>query len=555
MFVSVSLASSATFDLCIIGAGPAGIILALEVAEKSPQTKILLVEAGLPDTTVNPLDETIKITNEENHHLPYNCTNKGLGGSSISWGGRCVMYDEVDFLPHGPVQGQCTWGPDFLQQVAPFLEKTGDYFRCGSGHFSLSEIGSGQHPPITENFASGSVTDDRLERWSLPTRFGKEYRDRLESSSQISVLQGHIAHAFSTLDSNSKVSHATISSIHGGDQHQVHASRFVICAGGQESTRLLLKSPQLFNHLSAPPSSLGRFYQGHVSGKIANIKFYGDPEQTKFAFEMDGEVYCRRRFQFNTSTLLDKGLLNIAFWLDTPPFHDAAHQNGTLSVIYLAMICPILRKRLMPPAIAQSITSRESRNIFPHLKNILLGLPGSFLTPAMIFIKRYLKKRSLPGVYLKSKSNRYALHFHSEQTPREENRMSLDEKGETLRIDFGYSAEDIDSVILGHKLLDQSLRAMNCGELEYLYPEDQLPAKINHLSMDGLHQVGTTRIAASAHDGVVNSDLLVFGTSNLYVCSSSVFPTSSQANPTFLLGACALRLAHHLVNQRAETNL
>jgi len=45
---------------------------------------------------------------------------------------------------------------------------------------------------------------------------------------------------------------------------------------------------------------------------------------------------------------------------------------------------------------------------------------------------------------------------------------------------------------------------------------------------------------------VLDSDLKVWGTENLYVCSSSAFPTSGQANPTFFLGAFAARLAQHL---------
>jgi choline dehydrogenase-like flavoprotein len=66
------------------------------------------------------------------------------------------------------------------------------------------------------------------------------------------------------------------------------------------------------------------------------------------------------------------------------------------------------------------------------------------------------------------------------------------------------------------------------------------------MSKDGVHQVGTTRIARKAEDGVVDPDLRVWGTANLYVCSSSVFPTSGQANPTFLVGTLAIKLAQHL---------
>jgi choline dehydrogenase-like flavoprotein len=66
------------------------------------------------------------------------------------------------------------------------------------------------------------------------------------------------------------------------------------------------------------------------------------------------------------------------------------------------------------------------------------------------------------------------------------------------------------------------------------------------MSRDGIHQSGTTRISATSEQGVVDANLKVWGTKNIYVVSSSVFPTSSQANPTFLLGAFAARLANHL---------
>jgi choline dehydrogenase-like flavoprotein len=124
--------------------------------------------------------------------------------------------------------------------------------------------------------------------------------------------------------------------------------------------------------------------------------------------------------------------------------------------------------------------------------------------------------------------------------------MKLGDDGEQLTINYGISKDDIDSVIKLHDKLDKWLRDCNCGEVKYWYDRSALHDQIKKISKDGIHQSGTTRIAGSADEGVVDTNLRLFGTSNVYVCSSSVFPTSGQANPTFYLGTFAVRLADYL---------
>jgi hypothetical protein len=62
----------------------------------------------------------------------------------------------------------------------------------------------------------------------------------------------------------------------------------------------------------------------------------------------------------------------------------------------------------------------------------------------------------------------------------------------------------------------------------------------------GMHHIGTTRMAASEDEGVVDTNCRVFGSEDLYVAGSSVFSTGGYANPTLTLCALALRLAEHL---------
>jgi len=62
----------------------------------------------------------------------------------------------------------------------------------------------------------------------------------------------------------------------------------------------------------------------------------------------------------------------------------------------------------------------------------------------------------------------------------------------------------------------------------------------------GHHHAGTTRMASSPDQGVVDADCKVFGLANLYVAGNSVFPTAGSMNPTFTIVALTLRLADHL---------
>ncbi|MFL5744434.1 MAG: GMC oxidoreductase [Niastella sp.] len=549
------------YDLCIIGAGPAGIILALEYARTNPVKQVVLVEFGSKrQGRTNRLDDSIEIRNTLNHHAPYDCTNKGMGGSSATWGGRCVMYDEIDFSDRPVLNEGCTWPPGIWEEVKKFRQQAAGYFECGRPLFNLNEMQGIEVRPIAEKFKKNDILEDTVvERWSMPTRFGKRYAKEMAGITNLHIMQGCEARNFTPPDKQGAVAGLYVQTgSHREELVMIKAAQFVLAAGAQESTRLLLRNTLLFRNLECTPPALGRYYQGHLSGKIASVRFTGDPGKTDYGFlrDLDG-TYLRRRFQFSTSFLKANNLLNTAFWLDNPLYYDPQHRSGAMSFMYLAMLMPILGKKLAPPAIAHSITNGKKTGIGKHLLNILRDLPGSLFIPASIFFRRYCLKRKLPGVFLYSPQNRYALHFHAEQVPYSGNRMKLAGDGETLQISYGLTTPDIDSIIQLHKELDLQLRAMGCGELEYWFPPATLPDAIRNMSKDGLHQCGTTRMAGTPENGVVDANLKLWGTSNIYVCSSSVFPTSGQANPTFLLGVFAVRLAAHLakgdkVNRPAE---
>ncbi|MCI0539123.1 MAG: GMC oxidoreductase [Verrucomicrobiales bacterium] len=548
MTINLADACRTRFDLCIVGSGPAGIIVALETTRLNPDWRILLVEFGrLEGMGKNRLDDSIRVTNLINHHPPYECTNKGLGGTSRTWGGRCVMYDEIDFLPRPILQGQCTWDVSFLAGVRGHVPRAADYFQCGRGPFDLKELPELHRGPIAEGFGSEIISDTALERWSMPTRFQRRYGAELAASGKIYILSGCRVVSVASPDTSGRVTGVVAEPTDGGAPIQLKARWLVLAAGAQETTRILLKSPGLFIRRGGPPFALGRYYQGHVSGKIARIRFHGHPRTTQYGFIRDrAGVFLRRRFQFNRGFLVRENLLNTAFWLDNPPYFDPAHRNGTCSFLYLAMITPGLGRWLAPPAVAASITKGKRFKVLSHLWNVAKDSPASLWLPLVTFIRRYCFSRQLPGVFFYNERNEYALHFHAEQIPDPSNRMELGADNDELIIHYRLGAAELDSVVRCHDWLEHELRASNSGILTYAFPREQLPQALDNMSRDGIHQSGTTRISQRAEDGVVDYNLKIWGVENVFVCSSSAFPTSSQANPTFFLGACAVRLADHL---------
>src|SRR5205814_10658321 len=112
------------------------------------------------------------------------------------------------------------------------------------------------------------------------------------------------------------------------------------------------------------------------------------------------------------------------------------------------------------------------------------------------------------------------------------------------RIDIRFSDSDVEGVVRAHAVWDAHLRDHGRGRVVYL--TEDVAGSIRASLGGGFHQTGTTRMSARAEDGVLDRNLAVHRVPTLHVVSSSAFPTSSQANSTFMIVPFALRLVDHL---------
>jgi choline dehydrogenase-like flavoprotein len=151
------------------------------------------------------------------------------------------------------------------------------------------------------------------------------------------------------------------------------------------------------------------------------------------------------------------------------------------------------------------------------------------------------------------RSGAYILNNAFEQEPNWNSRIELIENKDYLgmkRVKLSFNAKDSDikRYIQYFELLAKTVGELGLGRLSYdrtgevFYTQQECGAS---------HHTGTTRMSLNYSDGVVDTNCKIHGFKNLYVASASVFPTPSQANPTFTISALSIRLADFLIGLKS----
>ena len=226
-------------DICIVGAGAAGITLALELLRSG--MRILLLEAG--GSAEDPDDQALyqgEVADPSLHSPPDKYRQRRFGGSTTIWGGRCVPFDPMEFedrswIPIADGPSPTTRWPHTIHARTPL---------CEAGDFSLRR-GSrcvGGYAPLVGGFLAGglhhqSASSASAARPTLADAIGIGWPLRLPYGSCFM----RTAHVLSLRRMAPAIEQATVQTL-DGNQFGVVATRFILATGALEVARLLLAS-------------------------------------------------------------------------------------------------------------------------------------------------------------------------------------------------------------------------------------------------------------------------------------------------------------------------
>ncbi|WP_145106071.1 GMC oxidoreductase [Cereibacter sediminicola] len=533
-----------TFDVAIVGSGPAGLAVASRLVGRG--LSLVLIEAGNAERDRHDEQDSLSAENEvgPRHPAAHLYRRRMLGGSSTVWGGRCIPFDQADYL----IGGDGTGWPIDPAEIERHQRAAADFLDCGEPQFDEAAFDT---PAWRSRSPQIDLDLDLIERFSRPTNLWRKMRDSLRAQSDLRLLTDHVVVRVDLSSDGTRVEGLRTIDRRSGCSDLLRARHVVLACGGIETARLLLASRNVhLRGIGNHSDQLGRHYMTHLIGDVGELDLSPAFDQARIDYRRtrDG-VYARSLIRLSPALRLRERLPNAVWRPVSPPFWNPSHHDPILSAVHLA-------KALLPKEYhshpAEVLAQRNGwRDPAAHVANILRD-PGTLAAYVpVIMAKRILARRKLPSVFLLRPDRHYRLEINAEQLPDPSSRITLGDSRDhwgmpRIRLDWQVTAPTLEGVRQSLAHLAELMPRHGFGRL-LMQPDQAAEGLISQ----GGHHIGTTRMGTSPERGVVDSDCTVFGVPNLHVAGASVFPTSGAVNPTLLLTCLAFRLADHLLDRLA----
>ena len=480
-------ASAETVDVCVVGAGPAGLVVALTL-ETLGRSVVLLESGGIRSSRA-----ARELGDGDVEGEPYaglaRTRHRQIGGTPHIWDVVVDGRPAAKYAPLSP-RDMASW-PLGWQELRPFYVEAQEL--CGLGPF---EYGA-EHWSTAERrpFAlDGTGLTSGVYQFGHADCFTRTLVDRVRSSDAITLVPSATVVGLD-LDHGSRRMGALRIADERGRRDEVKARVVILACGAVENARLLLLSGAEEAHRSP---WLGRCFQEHA-----------------------------RDFSLVLVPQLPELLARASFY-------DLHRQDGVTIGGRLALREDAMERFRLPNA---------SMTLVPRWRS---GRGRSLLDSLLRGLGRKPQGRYGWSRMGASACDSFQVIMNLEHRPRPENRIELGDRKDRFgnplpRLVLRWSEEEQAELERLRELLGDWFRGAKLGRL--------LPSRGQRPDLSAHHHAGTTRMAAEAGDGVVDPDGLVFGCENLYLAGASVFPSAGFANPTLTIVALALRLARQVATR------
>ncbi|MGY3038753.1 choline dehydrogenase-like flavoprotein [Rhodanobacter sp. TND4EL1] len=542
-YLDESAAAEIDVDLCIIGAGAAGIAIARSFIGTS--VTVCVIEGG-------------GLSGEEKCQALYEGSSVGsppfdpgtsrmrvFGGSCTLWGGGCIPLgkhdlSQRDWVPHSG------W-PLSYEDLEPYYERARAYCQIDTHEFGEgSFLGPLHRQPLP--FDEEKLVNQIFAR--SPILFGQAYRSELNQAPNIQVLLHANLLELESWPDGTSVRQARIGAL-DGRSGRVRARQYVLASGGIENARLLLLSDtQVPGGLGNDRDLVGRFFMDHPSGTLGTVVTDAPDRLTRpydrnlgkgpaptfpeiglsKAAQRTHRMLSGRVHPFAVEGTVPKGIRALRNF--RAALHPPARDEGSMLE---ARLCAAMKNG---PASADNVTM-TGENI--ALLGLRLGLGASDI------VRAFLQKLADKPVV---SSNHVDLVGFFEQAPNPDSRITLGTEVDALGkrkvcVDWRLTALDRHTYRTAATLFGNEL-ANACGGTFQLNPWLEGGIDATPQVHGTAHHLGTTRMSDDPSQGVVDRHCRVHGIDNLHIAGSSVFPTGGWAFPTFTIAALSLRLAEDL---------
>lgn len=539
-------------EVCVVGAGPAGLALAHEFLGQNFRVCVLESGGFDHDAATQLLADSEVEENDDLYPNPRYAHERRIGGTSAQWDVIINGKYHMHATPLAPADFRSrTWlahsgWPIDYGVLEPYYARAQQV--CGAGRFDYrpDAWSSGDSRPMI--FQNGRLAT-RMVAASPQDLFQQTLPQALGASRNVTLMTWSNATELESGPDAGTVTAVKVTCLNG-NRFRIAARIVILAQGAFEVPRLLLASNATAKAgLGNAHDLVGRFLMDRQIVKAGTLFPALTDGLRRFGFYDMRNVlgsHIQAKLTLSERTLETERILNslVSFSpRERFSLNQLAHRpygRGTTfrSRAYRSVrtLAVTLRERRLPP------------DLFRHLGRITGGL-DDLLYIKLLRSPRFRREFNFDSggwFELPDRDRRFAsldVHQMCEQSPDYGNRITLGDARDatgmpTTRVRFRWNARDIDSVLRTQDILKEELARAGVGDLR-LQRRGRYPLVAQ---MTAHHPSGTTRMAADAGQGVVDPECRVHGVGNLFVASSSVFPTSGCAPPTLTILALAIRV-------------